>query len=96
MWSNSDGDQLKSIFLKINKMNVNIGLIEILKDVSLELDKAGRLKELIIRGGQNISPAEIEEAILKDDQILDCAIVGKNHDTLGEVPIAFIVLKNPI
>ena len=54
----------------------------------------GRLKELIIRGGQNISPAEIEEAILKDDQILDCAIVGKNHDTLGEVPIAFIVLKN--
>ena len=30
----------------------------------------------------------------KDDQILDCAIVGKNHDTLGEVPIAFIVLKN--
>jgi acyl-CoA synthetase (AMP-forming)/AMP-acid ligase II len=54
----------------------------------------GRLKELIIRGGQNISPAEIEEAILKDNQILDCAIVGKYHDTLGEVPIAFIVLKN--
>ena len=54
----------------------------------------GRLKEIIIRGGQNISPAEIEEVILQDNQVLDCAVVGISHETLGEVPLAFLVLRD--
>ncbi len=54
----------------------------------------GRLKEIIIRGGQNISPAEIEEVIIQDKQILDCAVVGSNHKTLGEIPLAFLVLRD--
>ncbi len=53
----------------------------------------GRLKEIIIRGGQNISPTEVEEAILKNEKILDCAVVGLPHDQLGEVPGAFVILK---
>jgi acyl-CoA synthetase (AMP-forming)/AMP-acid ligase II len=53
----------------------------------------GRLKELIIRGGQNIAPAEIEEAILPLEGVRDCAVVGVSHPTLGEVPVAFIVAK---
>ena len=53
----------------------------------------GRLKEIIIRGGQNISPTEIEEVILKFPKVLDCAVVGLKHDQLGEVPAAFIILK---
>ncbi len=51
----------------------------------------GRLKELIIRGGQNIAPAEIEEAVCTHPSVLDCAVVGIAHATLGEVPALFVV-----
>ncbi|MDE1568339.1 class I adenylate-forming enzyme family protein [Aquabacter sp. P-9] len=51
----------------------------------------GRLKELIIRGGQNIAPAEIEEVILTLAGVRDCAVAGIPHPTLGEVPAVFIV-----
>jgi long-chain acyl-CoA synthetase len=51
----------------------------------------GRLKELIIRGGQNIAPAEIEEVVNTFEAVLDCAVVGIAHEHLGEVPALFIV-----
>jgi acyl-CoA synthetase (AMP-forming)/AMP-acid ligase II len=51
----------------------------------------GRLKELIIRGGQNITPAEIEEVVNAYAAVLDCAVVGIAHEHLGEVPALFIV-----
>jgi len=51
----------------------------------------GRLKELIIRGGQNIAPAEIEEVVNTFAAVLDCAVVGIAHAHLGEVPALFIV-----
>ena len=51
----------------------------------------GRLKELIIRGGQNIAPAEIEEVVNTFTAVLDCAVVGIAHEHLGEVPALFVV-----
>jgi long-chain acyl-CoA synthetase len=51
----------------------------------------GRLKEMIIRGGQNISPAEVEQAVVAFPSVLDCAVVGVKHQFLGEVPAAFII-----
>ena len=51
----------------------------------------GRLKELIIRGGQNIAPAEIEEVVNTFEAVLDCAVVGVPHEHLGEVPALFVV-----
>jgi long-chain acyl-CoA synthetase len=51
----------------------------------------GRLKELIIRGGQNIAPAEIEEVVNTFAAVLDCAVVGVPHQHLGEVPALFVV-----
>ncbi|NKE56154.1 SDR family NAD(P)-dependent oxidoreductase [Lentzea sp. PSKA42] len=51
----------------------------------------GRVKELIIRGGENIHPGEVEEVLLKVPGVADAAVVGKPHDILGEVPIAFVV-----
>ncbi len=51
----------------------------------------GRLKELIIRGGQNIAPAEIEEVVNSFAAVLDCAVVGIAHEHLGEVPALFVV-----
>lgn len=51
----------------------------------------GRLKELIIRGGQNIAPAEVEDAVLSFPDVLDCAAVGVPHPHLGEVPVVCVV-----
>lgn len=55
----------------------------------------GRLKEVVIRGGQNISPGEVEEALIGHPAVRDCAVVGVPHETLGEVPIAYIVWETP-
>jgi len=46
---------------------------------------------LIIRGGQNIAPAEIEEVVNTFAAVLDCAVVGVPHEHLGEVPALFVV-----
>jgi long-chain acyl-CoA synthetase len=62
-------------------------------DSSGYLTITGRLKELIIRGGQNIAPAEIEEVVVRHPQVLDCAVVGIKHATLGEVPCLFVVTR---
>ena len=51
----------------------------------------GRLKELIIRGGQNIAPAEVEDAVLSHADVLDCAVIAMPHPHLGEVPVACVV-----
>jgi long-chain acyl-CoA synthetase len=51
----------------------------------------GRLKEIIIRGGQNIAPAEVEEALMQHPAVRDCAVVGLAHPHLGEICAAFIV-----
>jgi acyl-CoA synthetase (AMP-forming)/AMP-acid ligase II len=53
----------------------------------------GRLKELIIRGGQNIAPAEIEEAANLFEAVADCAVIGLPHEHLGEVPVLFVAVK---
>lgn len=53
----------------------------------------GRLKELIIRGGQNIAPAEIEEVVNTIDNVIDSAVVGIPHEHLGEVPALFVVAR---
>lgn len=63
-------------------------------DVSGYLTITGRIKELIIRGGQNIAPAEIEEIVIQHAQVLDCAVVGVRHATLGEVPYLFVVARD--
>lgn len=53
----------------------------------------GRLKELIIKGGENIAPREIDEAILKHPAVLDAAAVGIPDANYGQEIMACIVLK---
>ncbi|RAJ56458.1 rifamycin polyketide synthase module 1/2/3, partial [Streptomyces sp. Amel2xB2] len=55
------------------------------------LSITGRVKELIIRSGENIHPAEVESVLLQVPSVADAAVVGRPHDVLGEVPVAFVV-----
>lgn len=52
-----------------------------------------RSKDIIIRGGENISSVEIENAIGSHPAVLECAVVAVPDDRWGEVPIALVVLK---
>ena len=52
-----------------------------------------RKKDMIIRGGENIYPIELEEVLYQIPEILEAAVVGVPHEVYGEVPKAFIVLK---
>jgi acyl-CoA synthetase (AMP-forming)/AMP-acid ligase II len=51
----------------------------------------GRLKDVIIRGGENLSPNLIEEVIAAVPGVAACCVVGKAHADLGEVPVAVVV-----
>ncbi len=51
----------------------------------------GRKSDLIISGGFNIYPREIEELLLEQDGVREAAVVGVADDVRGEVPVAFIV-----
>ena len=51
---------------------------------------SGRIKDTIIRGGANISPAEVEQALYKHPNVLEAAVVPAPDRIYGEVPFAFI------
>lgn len=51
----------------------------------------GRVREMIIRGGFNVFPSDVEEELLAMDGVQDVAVVGKPHDILGQSIVAFIV-----
>ena len=53
----------------------------------------GRIKELIIRGGENIYPAEVEQAIAEHEAVADAAVVGAPDEALGEIVVAFLVIN---
>lgn len=53
-----------------------------------------RKKEMIISGGYNIYPREIEEFLNKHPKIKESAVIGIHYKLLGEIPKAFIILKN--
>jgi long-chain acyl-CoA synthetase len=51
-----------------------------------------RSKDLIISGGSNIYPREIEEVLLRHPAVAECSVVGRPHPEWGEEVIAFVVL----
>ncbi len=54
----------------------------------------GRKKDVIIRGGHNIDPVGIEDAILRHPDVAFCAAVGQPDPYAGELPVAFVVLQS--
>ena len=53
----------------------------------------GRRKDMIIRGGQNIFPAEIESMLITHPKVLDVAIVGMPDPVMGEKACAYVIPK---
>jgi acyl-CoA synthetase (AMP-forming)/AMP-acid ligase II len=53
----------------------------------------GRKKDLIVRGGHNVYPTDIESVILEHPEVREAAVVGIPHDVLGEDIAAFVVRK---
>lgn len=53
----------------------------------------GRSKEMIVSGGENIYPQEIENLLFKYPKVEDATVIGVSHEKWGETPCAIIVLK---
>ncbi|HEX9528530.1 MAG TPA: fatty acid--CoA ligase, partial [Streptosporangiaceae bacterium] len=56
------------------------------------LSLAGRLKEMIIRGGENIAPAEIEQVLMSHPAVRDAVCFGVEDDKYGELVAAAVTL----
>jgi malonyl-CoA/methylmalonyl-CoA synthetase len=56
----------------------------------------GRATELIISGGFNIYPREIEELLLEQEGVREAAVVGAPDERRGEVPVAYVVVDSGI
>ena len=54
----------------------------------------GRKKNMIISGGINIYPEEIEEVLMRHIAVSECCVISEEHSLLGEVPVAKVVLKD--
>jgi long-chain acyl-CoA synthetase len=52
-----------------------------------------RAKDMLIRGGENIYCLEVEDALYSHPAVMDAAVVGKAHRTLGEEPVAVVASK---
>ena len=50
-----------------------------------------RKKDMIIKGGENIFPAEVENALYEHPEIAEAAVVGVPHEVYGEDVVAFVV-----
>jgi fatty-acyl-CoA synthase len=55
----------------------------------------GRIKEVIIVGSCNVHPADVETVLADCPEIAESAVIGRPDDELGEVPVAFVVLRRP-
>jgi long-chain acyl-CoA synthetase len=52
-----------------------------------------RSKDVIISGGSNIYPREVEEVLLRHESVLECSVIGRPHPDWGEEIVAFVVAK---
>jgi len=57
------------------------------------LTLVGRKKDMIVSGGFNIYPSDLEQALLEHEDVVDAAVVGAPSQRWGETPVGFVVLR---
>jgi long-chain acyl-CoA synthetase len=89
----NDDAQTQAAFITINNTRYfrtgDIGKL----DSDGHLFITGRKKEMLIVGGFNVFPRVIEECINKHPTVRECGVVGKRDDARGEIPIAFVEIR---
>lgn len=53
-----------------------------------------RLKDMILSGGENVAGSEVERVLYEHDAVLEAAVVGRPDERWGEVPVAFVALRD--
>ena len=64
-------------------------------DADGDLWVAGRVDDMIISGGENIHPVEVEDALARHPGVRDVAVVGEPDERWGERVVAFVVPASP-
>jgi len=54
-----------------------------------------RIKDMIISGGENVYPAEIENVLMSHPEVVEAAVIGQSSEKWGESPFAIVVSKEP-
>ncbi len=62
-------------------------------DLDGHLYITGRIKEMLIVGGENVFPREIEEVLNRHESVKDSGVIGKMDPMRGELPVAFVELR---
>jgi len=65
-----------------------------IKDVDGDLCIVGRKKDLVVRGGYNVYPQEVEQVLYEHPDVVEVAVLGVNNPYLGEEVAAVVVLKS--
>jgi o-succinylbenzoate---CoA ligase len=60
------------------------------------LQVEGRIKELIVTGGENVAPVEVEQVLLRHPQVVDAGVAGRPDPEWGEAVVAFVVLRERV
>ena len=87
-----DHEPLISDLANVIQRSKNIG-IEKLLTISTSIESFNRVKDIVIRGGENIACPEVEGAIYEHDDILEACVFGVPDERLGEILCAAIYLR---
>jgi acyl-CoA synthetase (AMP-forming)/AMP-acid ligase II len=90
------GEQVSGEYLGIKSRMTDDGWFPTRDAGALDADGylflEGRIDDVIVRGGENLSPGEIEEVLLLHPSVADCAVIGVADEQWGEAVAAVIVL----
>ena len=65
------------------------------EDASGDLYTVGRVDDMIISGGENIHPVEVEEVLMRHPDVAEACVVGMPDARLGQIVVAFVVARRP-